>query len=74
MQSMALLFMKNNEDSLRVYIFFCLFVLLTMKICLLTTVSTKVQEVVKKIKNKKKKGGGTGHKIKRFVVRANRRN
>lgn len=54
---MALLFMKNNEDSLTVYIFFCLFVLLTMKICLLTTVSTKVQEVVKKIKNKKKGGG-----------------
>lgn len=63
---MALLFMKNNEDSLRVYIFFCLFVLLTMKICLLTTVSTKVQEVVKKIKIeiKKKRGGGGGQDTK----------
>lgn len=72
---MALLFMKNNEDSLTVFFFFFFVVLLTMKICLLTTVSTKVQEVVKKIKIKiKKRGGGTGHKIKRFVVRANRRN
>lgn len=36
-----------------------------MKICLLTTVSTKVQEVVKKIKIKiKKKGGGGGQDTK----------
>lgn len=55
---MALLFMKNNEDSLTVFFFFFFVVLLTMKICLLTTVSTKVQEVVKKIKIKIKKRGG----------------